>query len=142
MPQSSDAVRVLLNPETTMVHVDTSGRASFIDQDGYVRGTVPVTRLNFDVVEPLVPASGKAENAIIPDGIHLLDHAVLVDAMAAARSSVEESTTLVPNASRADHMRLLVTLLCETDGDAKLTHALNEVLAENHARVRLCGPSR
>lgn len=139
-PQSSDNVRVLLNPETTMMRVDTSGRANYIDQDGYVRGTIPVTRLNFDVVEALALASGKAENSIVPDGIRLLDHAVLVEAMAATQGLFAESTTLVPNASRADHMRLLVTLLCETDDDPALTTALNEILGENQSRVRLCDP--
>jgi hypothetical protein len=137
VPQADVPVKVLLNPETTMVHMDTSGRGMTQNMDGVVTGRVSVTRLNFDTVEPLIPASGKAENEVTPNGIHLLSHDALVNALKLSRAT-EERSFGTESLSPAERMGTLIELLCDLDTQEEFVAELNGVLGENRAAARIC----
>lgn len=139
-PQADGPVKVLLNPEMTMRHIDASGGGYTQNLDGVVTGRVSVTRLNFDTVEPIVPASGKAENDITPNGIRLLNQAVLTD-LVNLTALIEEgaSSSLTSQLLRPlDRMGAPVELLCELDTTEDFVSALNSLLAKNHAAARIC----
>jgi hypothetical protein len=141
VPQSRTAVKVLVNPETTMVNKDNLRPGYTRQLDGVVTGTVSVTRLDFNVTEALVTASGKAENEVIPDGSKSLDLAPLQSPHGAADVEpvpveVLRGASAVPDEERA---RALVELLCELDENAEGLVLVNEVLAENDVRIRLNG---
>lgn len=138
VPQSIDPVKVLLNPETTMVHTDTSGAGALRDMDGVVTGHISVTRLNFDTVESLIPASGKAENEVMPNGIRLLSHDELVQAVQASRSAETTSFAGTETLTAADRMAALIELLCELDSREAFLAKLNEVLTKNQSAARIC----
>jgi hypothetical protein len=137
-PQANGPVKVLLNPETTMIHRDTSGPGYTLNMDGIVTGRAPVTRLNFDTVEPLIPASGKAENELTPNGILLLSHDALVDAVKTSQAAEARSFVGTENLPVADRMGALIELLCELDTQEKFLVELNKVLVKNHAAARIC----
>lgn len=141
VPQSQNVVRVLVNPETTMVNTDHSRSGYTRQLDGVVTGTVSLTRLNFNVTEPLVTASGRAENELIPDGFKNLDLAPLQTPRRGLKKerllAVSIGASTVPDEERA---RALVELLCELDTDPVGLSLVNEVLAENHASIRLSSP--
>jgi hypothetical protein len=137
-PQAAGAVKVLLNPEMTMVHTDTQGAGYTQNLDGVVTGKVSRTLLNFDTVEPLVPASGKAENAVVPNGSVLLTHDALVNAL--QMSAVAESYSVLSSqmTSPAERMGALVELLCELDTKKEFVNELNKLLEKNQAAARIC----
>lgn len=141
-PQSADPIKVMLNPETTMVHIDTSGAGALRDMDGRVTGHVSVTRLDFDSVEPIVPASGKAENEVVPNGIKLLSRDALVEAVKVNRAAEGGPLIDTENLSSADKMATLIGLLCELDHQEEFVDELNNVLARNNATARICSPAR
>jgi hypothetical protein len=135
-PQADRPMKVLLNPETTMIHRARPGPGYMLDKEGFVTGRIPVARLNFDTVEPLVPASGKAENELMPNGVQFLSHEALVEAMQ-PRLAAEDDAAPIAHASAADRMRQLITLLGELGTEDALIHGINDVLARNRATARL-----
>jgi hypothetical protein len=143
LPQSNAAVRVLLNPETTMVNEDHHGAGYTQQLDGVVTGRVSVTRLNFNIVEPIIPASGKAENEIDPNGIRLIEmtslhdpHGTVVHQLVPEELHARGSQS-IPDDER---LRALMELLCELDTNASVLSQLNDILTQNQATVRLCEP--
>jgi hypothetical protein len=139
-PQAMGPVKVLLNPETTMTHKGNPMGGGVRDMDGYVRGHVGIPPLDFDTVEPLIVATGKAENEITPNGNSVLRRDALIQTMAAQKpgeSSGLEGTDHLP---AADRMRLLLELLCDLDTNDKFVAELNKVLNQNEATARICRP--
>lgn len=138
VPQANGPVKALLNPETTMIHTDPSRAGYTQNLDGVVTGRVSVTRVNFDTVEPLIPASGKAENEITPNGIRSLTLDAFVEAVKLSRT-VEAGTFVdVDNLPAADRMGTLIELLCELDTKKELLIELNKVLSKNGASATIC----
>ena len=138
-PQASGPLKVLLNPETTMVHVDTTTHVGWItNADGIVTGKIPVVPLNFDTVEPLIVATGKAENEITPNGLFKLGRDALTAAVKGAATLESASTTATDELTAPDRMSALVGLLCELDTQEEFLSDLNKVLAQNKAPARIC----
>ena len=137
-PQTNGPVRVLLNPEMTMLHIDTQGAGYTQNLDGVVTGRVSMTRLNFDTVEPLVPASGKAENEVTPNGSLLLTHDALVKALQTNALEESSSPLISQLMSPAERMGALVELLCELDTKKEFVNELNKLLEKNQAAARIC----
>ena len=139
LPQAQAPVKVLLNPETTMVHTDTAGPGYTQNSDGVVTGRVSMPRLNFDTVEPLVPASGKAENEIHPNGLITLTTSDLVKAVDhSALLSEAGGISAVDTLSPPARLAALLGLLGELDSSESFVAELNKVLAQNHAPTRIC----
>lgn len=101
------------------------------------------SRLNFDTVEPLVPASGKAENEIHPNGLITLTTSDLVKAVdRTAILSEATGISAVDNLSGPAKLAALLGLLGELDSSESFVAELNKVLSQNHAATRICrGPS-
>ena len=141
LPQAGGPVKVLLNPETAMIHADTSGAGYTRNLDGVTTGRVSVTRLNFDTVEPLIVASGKAENEIMPNGIVLLGRDALVEAVKqipvaeGGHSGSLEGMSALP---AGDRMAALIELLCGLDTGEDFVGELNKVLSKNQAGAKIC----
>jgi hypothetical protein len=137
-PQSDGPVKVLLNPETTMVHRDPDGVGVTLNLNGEVTGEISRTRLNFDTVESLVPASGKAANEIMPNGILVLTHDTLQDALHSISRLETGARAGSENLPAADRIRTLIELLCELDTKKEFLAQLNKILGKNHAAARIC----
>jgi len=134
-PQAMGPIKVLLNPETTMIHTDRQGQGYTSTLQGVTTGFVSRTHLDFDTVEPLVPASGKAENEITPNGVIPLGRDALVEAV--KTSHVIEGRPVTSDLPVAGQMSALIELLCGLDAHKEFVDELNEVLLKNGAQVRI-----
>jgi hypothetical protein len=138
VPQAPDTVRVLLNPETTMIRKDMSGGGYTRTQDGVVTGRVSIGHLYFDIVEPIVPASGKAENELTPNGLVLLSKDALLEAVQSRRAIEAGNSVGAGNMPAADSMGMLIELLCMLDSHEEFLGELNKVLSQNLSAVKIC----
>src|SRR6187399_1988223 len=91
MPQSDKPVRVLLNPETVGTKIVPGSPFGLTDRDGYVIARSWNSGFEIDSIEPLVPATGKAENEIVPDGLWIFDAATVQFAPVQVTASGERS---------------------------------------------------
>ena len=158
-PQADGPVRVLLNPETRTIYYTGGGRTEIYDDDppfasplgplfgGPATIDPPPVKRGFSYLpsraiertEPLHIASGKAENELEPEGSRLLtteNVKYAIDALKAERVEAVEyrGAELVADQDRAG---ALIELLCEVADDAELTRAINQVLKEQKAAVRI-----
>jgi hypothetical protein len=136
-PQSDRPVKVLLNPETIMIHTDIGGSGYTQSMDGIVTGKVSRTPLTFDTVEPIIPASGKAENELTPSGIRLLSREALADTLKVSKAAGFGMYLGAQHLPDSERMGALLELLCELDGREAFLTELNKVLAKNRAAVKI-----
>jgi hypothetical protein len=134
IPQMDRPVRVLLNPESTLSFVREVDQMIISDSKGRTQGYTGVDGYHVDAVEPVVPASGKAENEIVPFGLWSPARAEV----AAMRTSGSEA--FLDNAAPERDNRSLTRLLdqlCELDLDEGAVKELNAILDVNAASLRL-----
>jgi hypothetical protein len=160
-PQSSDPVRVLVNPETRTVYRTGGQRLDIWTDEPPIQGGFgswwgqppidpPPVKSGFtyapaatiERTEPLHVATGKAENALTPDSPKSLTVESLNYALDAVNAGTLEEGDYRGAASVADEDRAgaLIELLMELGDDAELSRAVNKVLEDQQAPVRIRRP--
>lgn len=139
IPQLDRPVRVLLNPESTMLFMRYPDRMTISDWDGRPQSYTGTHGYHVDSVEPVVPASGKAENEIVPFGLWSPAQAEVAALRHLDSDAFHDSVT--PMADRRS-LTMLVDELCELSLDEAALMELNSILGANAATLRLCLPNR
>ena len=158
-PQADAPVRVLLNPETRTIYYTGCGRSEIYEDDPPIPNPLgaifggpqtldpPPVKSGFSYLpsraiertEPLHLASGKAENELVPEGTRLITTENVNYAIDALKSDHVEAVDyrgadLVADEDRAG---ALIELLGEVGNDATLIRAINQVLKEQQATIRI-----